>query len=526
MDLESRRSSADVVVLSAFALLSVVFLGLYPPTGPPNELSRFEAIYAFVETGSFRIDEAIARFGDLEDKSSANGHFYSNKAPGLIFAAIPFYRAFRTVLPRPRVNWDPVFILTRIATVTVVSVLAAAAFLRRMRERPEGPLLAVALLFATPYLFYARSFFSHAWTAALLWLAWDLCRAGKTRRAEDLRYAAGGFLAGLAAISEYNAAPLALIVAARAATRGSWRGLCLLAAGASLPIVLLLLYNNACFGSPWILSSAREARPEFAALAGHGLFGFGAPSPKIAWAFLFHPGRGLLWRSPFWIWLVPGFAAWWRSGKDRSDCVLCLVAVAGYFVLLTGYENWHGGWAIGNRYLLPVLVFAGTALAYALESPASRALFAAAVVFSCVPHLLLSLSWPYFPEDFSWPAVHGSLWFVSHGWISPAVIPEGVALLLAIAACAAAVFVSLRRARLSPSRRAFAAIAGVALFAASLAVTPGPSYPARLFRSAMYGVFSGNDPDREELRRVVLSASTESEKRQAASSWAIYSPRR
>ncbi len=141
-----------------------------------------------------------------------------------------------------------------------------------------------------------------------------------------------------------------------------------MAAGAAIPLLLLLSYNATCFGSPWILSSAREAHPDFATLAGKGLFGLGLPSPRVAWDFLFHPARGLLLFSPFLLWVVPGFVSWWRSREDRADCVFALAAVAGLFLILTGYPNWHGGWALGNRYLLPALFFAGLAAARGLAS--------------------------------------------------------------------------------------------------------------------------------------------------------------
>src|SRR5262249_30999902 len=135
----SRR--AELALLSAFLLVSVVFSGVYPPSGAPHELSRVAAVYPAARTRRFAIHECTSRFSDDEDKSIANGHFYSNKAPGLTFAAIPVYRALRTVLPRPEVPWDPVFVLTRIATVTLAAVVAAAVFLRRARPLPEAPLI-------------------------------------------------------------------------------------------------------------------------------------------------------------------------------------------------------------------------------------------------------------------------------------------------------------------------------------------------------------------------------------------------
>jgi hypothetical protein len=120
---------------------------------------------------------------------------------------------------------------------------------------------------------------------------------------------------------------------------------------------------------------------------------------------------------------------------------------------------------------------------------------------------------------------NGSLWFAARGWISAGILPGILSVPLAAAACAAAFFAALRQARPALPRRAVACAAGVILFLVSLAVSPRPSYAGRLFRSAMYGVFSGLDPSRQELRSVAESASTESEKRQAVAAWRRYGPR-
>ncbi|HYR47119.1 MAG TPA: hypothetical protein VER78_08935, partial [Thermoanaerobaculia bacterium] len=336
-----------------------------------------------------------------------------------------------------------------------------------------------------------------------------------------------GLLAGWAAISEYTAAPLALLLALRAARAGGWRRLVPFAAAAGIPLAMLLFYDAACFGSPWVLSSAREARPDFAALAGRGLFGFGPPSVSIAFHYLFHPGRGLLWRSPVWLWLVPGFLAWRRSREDEPDGVFALVSVAGFFLLLTGYGNWHGGWALGNRYLLPVVFFGGLVLSRSLESPLSRGLFALAAVFSAACHFLLASSWPYFPEDVPFPAASGSLWFLRHGWVNPSVLPAAgpIALILPLLAVAAAGFLAVRAARPAIPRFSIAVAGALALFVATLAASPAPSYAVRLWRGGVYGAFSGLDPRCEELRNVALAASSPAEQRAAKGMWRAFGPR-
>jgi hypothetical protein len=521
--------AAGVAVLGAFALLGVLFSGLFPPYSNPNELSRFDVVYAFVETGTFAIDGALSLFPDHEDKAASGGHFYSNKAPGLAFAAIPVYRVLRVFFPSPRSPSDAIFILVRLLTVTLLCLVALGVFLLRPGGSRETPLIAFALVFGTPFLFYGRSFFSHAWTAALLLLAWDLTRRAEKRSGRGSAWlsAAAGLLAGWAAISEYSAAPLALLLAVRAASRGRWKALGAFAAGAALPFALLLAYDAACFGSVWVLSSAREADPGYADLSRRGLFGFGPPSARIALRFLFDPARGLLLRSPFWLWLVPGFLAWRRSREDRADFVFALVAVPGFFLLLTGYENWHGGWSLGNRYLLPVVFFGGLVLSRSLESPVSRSLFALAVVYSAACHFLLSASWPHFPHDVPFPAANGSLWFLDRSWFAPNLLARmgGASLLAPLAFVSLAGVLALRAARpLIPGPGI--APAGLVLFVAVISATPNPPFAARLWRATVYGLYSGRDPGREEMKSVILSARSPEERSFGIGMWARFGPKK
>ena len=55
--------------LAAFAAASVLFSGAFPPFANPNELSRYEAVVAAWDRGTFAIDEVIPILGDHEDKS-------------------------------------------------------------------------------------------------------------------------------------------------------------------------------------------------------------------------------------------------------------------------------------------------------------------------------------------------------------------------------------------------------------------------------------------------------------------------
>ncbi len=526
-----------VGIVAAFAFLTVYFTGVFPPWANPNELSRFQTVVAMAEWRTLSIDRAVALLGDHEDKAEAFGRLYSNKAPGLAFAAYPVYRALRLVLafPGPGTS-SAIFYLTRLLTVSIVCVIALRRFAARLRGGASSPaavpLVTLAVAMGTPFLFYARSFFSHAWTASLLLLAWDLVgRAEETNDRRSHWLAAGaGLLAGWAAISEYTVAPVALVLGLRAAAGRSPRRLGAFACGAALPVGLLLGYDAICFGSPWTLSSAKEAAPAYAELARRGVFGLEMPSWRIAIAYLLDPARGWLLFCPFFLWSGAGLLRWWRGRRERADWWFVVAAIAVLFVSLSGYPNWHGGWSLGSRYLLPVVFFAALPIARALETPLSRGLFVAAAGFSVASHFLLTASWVHFPKEMPWPAATGSLWFLAHGWVagnlaSALGAAPALSLVLPAVVTALAFAGASRAARPTRPAASVALLLGVAPLAAMLLRPPEPPYFGRLWRAGVLGAFSGRDDGRQELGAVVIEASTAEDKSMAIRMWRWLGPR-
>ena len=519
-------------VVASFALSTVFFTGAFPPFGNPNELSRFEAVYAMAEEGTFAIDGAVAKLGDHEDKAVSGGHVYSNKAPGLAFAAVPVYRLLRLVLPPPASGTGgSLFFLLHLATVGLASVLAVARLARRLPPR-AAPLVVAALALGTPFLYYARSFLSHAWSAALLFLAWDALRVAEERTAHR-RVGAFvflcGLLAGWAVISEYTVAPFAALLILRAGARRAWRRSLVAALGAAVPAALLLTYQAVCFGSPFTPSYAREAFPAYAELARQPLFGLTLPRPALLLDYLFHPARGILVFSPFLAWAAAGFFQWWRSREERPDCLFAFAGTAAFFLLMCGYPNWHGGWSLGSRYLVPSFFFLAMAAARALESPLSRRLFAAAAVFSVANFCVLALTWPHFPTNVPWPAGTGSAWFLARGWVAPSLLPATTAGRLGAIAVGAAVALAglipaLREPGPGPQRSLAWAALGLAPLALLLARPPELTFGGRLWRASVFGKYSGLDPSREELRRVIATASSPSEKQRSEDAWRLFGP--
>ena len=84
------RSSAILLGLVAFLSFSYFYEG-----GGWNQNSRFDLLRAIVERHTLQID---AYHENTQDKAHFNGHYYSDKAPGLVFLAVPFAVAARSAL--------------------------------------------------------------------------------------------------------------------------------------------------------------------------------------------------------------------------------------------------------------------------------------------------------------------------------------------------------------------------------------------------------------------------------------------
>ena len=517
-------------VVGAFSILTIYFTGVFPKANP-NDLSRFEMVVAMGEWRTVSIDRAIALLGDHEDKAASGGLFYSNKAPGLAFAALPIYLALRLVLPLPASGTSGLLYYgVRLLTVSLASILALYLLARRIAaeagEESVAPLVVLAVGFGTPMLFYARSFWSHAWVASLLFFAWELLRRSEEPGARRSPWTGvlAGFLTGLAVISEYTVAPIALLLGLRAFVGAPRRRALEFGLGAIPLMVLLLTYNAAAFGSPFTLSYTREATHKVAAVASNGFVGFRHPSPGIALGYLFHPARGTLVFSPFLAWSALGIVRWWRSRASRPDCILVLAAIPLFFVLLCMYPDWHGGGSLGSRYLLPGLFFVAVPIGHCLNSALSRGLFLAATTFSVAQHFLLTSSYPHFFLDIPWPAVTASLWFLDRGFVAPnigSLLGAGplASLILPMAVTLTAILLAARLARPMHPGVSVALMVGLVPLAALVLWRPAVPFEGKLGRAGIIVAFSDLDPGGREILAVMREATTAEERHRAEGVW-------
>ena len=384
-----------------FALLFVSYAYFYQ-AGGWNQNTRFALVRAITNEHTLNIDPFRLATGD---KAFYNGHYYSDKAPGLSLAAVPAVAAARPILRGaggdPE-NYAGIALLSYLATLFTAGLFTAMAGVSlfticvELGATESGALFA-AIVFGlgSPIWTLATIFIGHAFSAALLVLAFAAAiRAGNG----DWRQGAlAGVCAGWATVSEFPAAVpaviIAVIVVARVRPLGRVRSVPVIGAlvvGALATAGVLMAYQYACFGSAFHIAYASEA--EYVGMQ-QGLFGVDVPRLIRLRRILFGEYRGLLPLAPVlavapvgWALMIFGSpkGLHYRNTAANEPAVqpfsaprvaaIAAALIAIYYVLLNAsYAYWEGGWSYGPRHASPAIPFLCIGLA-ALWTAAPRLL--------------------------------------------------------------------------------------------------------------------------------------------------------
>ncbi len=424
-----------------------------------NEFSRYDLVRALVEDGTTRIDRFQENTGD---KSFHDGHYYSDKAPGMAFVALPGYVVLSATstaagegTPAPEaavaaLAWLASGVLTALLAVLLLRFLRPAVGERWALVIAGGyGLGSIAFPFATMLFGHAASAFFLFATFYVLWRA----RSEPRRRWLPLL---AGFLAGWAVLTDVScglgvvvfmayallAGPGVGHIRSRWLARVDLRTPALVVAGAIVPALLLAWYDWASFGSPFSLGYENLANGGFAAGMRQGILGVTMPRPEVLADLIAGP-RGLLRLAP-WFVLVPLGLLAARRRDLRAEVLVCAAVVAAFLVFNAGYYVPFGGWTPGPRFLLPALPFAAVlvGLAPARARPPTAALVAVAVVLVAIA----TVTMPNAPEAYKDPMT--DLWLprlfsgdfaLTRAWLdwglpaaaSAAILVLGVALAIA-----------------------------------------------------------------------------------------------
>lgn len=414
-----RTLSRGRLVLALYATLAVLVVPIYPHFPSPNELSRWATAVAIVDNGTLHVEQLTPLISDrIEDFSEHGGHIYSNKAPGGSLVAVPVYVAARVLAgPPSQHNLRGTLTAMRWVVSTVPLLLLAWAMGRQARHAGVSDERVAfglgVLLFATPLFAYGLLLFAHALAAACLFGAWLLLfgEGRGTRRARDL---GAGFLLGLAAVSDYPMAVPGLILGACALWHHGLRTAARLALGALPWLGALALYNHVAFGSVLALSSSFERAAVFRQVRQSGLWGVGLPSPWLALRLLFDPSKGLFVFSP--VLVLALLAVPVARRRLERPAFWALVAVPSSVLLVyAGFSDWHGGWTVGARYLVPALPF----LVYLLLLGHPRVADAPLLGASAAAVTLTSLVFPFVSEAYALPWASFATPLLVQGLVAP-----------------------------------------------------------------------------------------------------------
>jgi hypothetical protein len=343
-----------------------------------NQNSRFDLVRAIVEQGTLRID---AYHENTSDKAFANGHYYSDKAPGLALLAVPIAEIARPLQQAagadpasPRGLVDLAYCVTVFAVALPMAAACACLFWIALELRcsaSASAVAAVALGLATPIWAYSTLFWGHGLAGACLVfaLACALKLRGDVSSARDVFWGVAlGLTAGWATLTEYPSAPASAIVAglglvlAWKGPQRPWRVALAICAGALPCLVALMAYQYAAFGSLFHPSYAYYPAGAFSWMT-HGYMGLTYPRIEVALKLLVGCRRGLLFTGPVVLVAPFGLRLLWKQAATHAVAV-AVASIAGYYFLFqASFSSWPGGWSYGPRYMSPGLPLLSLGLA-------------------------------------------------------------------------------------------------------------------------------------------------------------------
>jgi hypothetical protein len=388
-----RAYAREPVVLALVGLTALVVVH----ATSVQDLTRIGLTQSLVDRGSLTIDQVA---GQTIDRARHGGHYYSDKAPGMSIAAVPSYAALEGLHAAAGTEKATLVFHYRdqgTFQVWFVRVLTGGVFflvtvflVGRVAEGlapGTGAVSAVAFGLGTTAGPLAATTFDHGAAGALGFAGFLAAWRALGRPPGTAWLAAAGLCAGFAVFFEYQAAVVAVLLAAYV-MRAGLRPLGTFVAGSVPALLALAVYNTAAFGSPNRFSY-RYVQNIYTAEQHRGVFGVTEPSLHRLRLVLVGD-RGLLLSSPVLVLGAVGLGLLWRRGL-RAEAGLAGVVAAAFLVVEAGYFLPYGGISPGPRFFVPALPF--LALGFPLAFRRWPLVTYAGAVFSVLATTEILLMW-------------------------------------------------------------------------------------------------------------------------------------
>jgi len=338
-----------------------------------NGNSRLNLTRAIVEERTLSID-SFHEDPDWAtgDKAFFRGHFYSDKAIGTSFMAVPIYYLLFRVTDALAIELDA----STIKHVLTTSVMGAAFTLAGLsmysialqlgNNSQNAVVPTLALAFGTMLWPYSAVFYGHVPSAGFLAAGFALLirlmRSSQDRRSGTWFWL--GTCMGLGFLSDHTSALviLGLMVYAVFAVRnlgwaGKFQELWPAAVGLLGPGLLFLLYNMAVYGRPIAFGYAYEVEERFQNIMSLGLMGMRLPTAGASYHITLDPKFGVFWLSPVLLLAPLGYFRALLYRRHLAEVIMSLYAIAVVFAMNAASYLWYGGSAFGPRLLIACLPF-------------------------------------------------------------------------------------------------------------------------------------------------------------------------
>jgi hypothetical protein len=441
--MSARRSGTWRQYVALFLVVLACTTYFFPRWADWNQNSRFDLVTAVVDDHTFLIDNYVGNTGDY---AAWQGHFYSDKAPGMALLGIPVYAAFEWLTPPSlmarlnssaqdstalgstlnpdgtglggdKLHYFAGLVVTTFFTVAVPATVLALVFFWlagrlgcSTRERWVVTLLYALGTCAFPY---SNSFVGHQTSAFCLFSAFAILFAIRQSRLGRSWLLLAGFLLSAALVTEY---PTGLIVAvvglyALVVLPDRVGVVARMIVGGILPVVGLVVHDVGAFGTPLPIGYFHSAL--WTDVHDTGFVSLTYPHLDALWGIMFGAYRGLFFLSPYLLFGVIGARTLWKRGW-RAEVVVLLAVPAVFFLFNASSAMWQGGFAVGPRYVVACLPFlalvAGVGVTEAWQSWGWRPVIVTACAWSMFAVWTETIGGQAFPDftpnplfDFSLP---------------------------------------------------------------------------------------------------------------------------